>query len=61
MRRQWRAGHWDATVAPYQKGCSSTVAPLVVQEVVIIGSAGGEFGVRLPGGLGEEDLELLLS
>jgi len=41
-------GHvkWDTTVAPYQKGYSSTVAPVVIRDMVIIGSAGGEFGVR---------------
>jgi alcohol dehydrogenase (cytochrome c) len=41
-------GHvkWDTTVAPYQKGYSSTVAPVVIKDMVIIGSAGGEFGVR---------------
>ena len=41
-------GHviWDATVAEYKKGYTSTAAPLVVKDLVIIGSAGGEFGVR---------------
>jgi alcohol dehydrogenase (cytochrome c) len=39
-------GHiiWDVTVAPYQKGYSSTVAPVVVKDMVIIGSAGGGSG-----------------
>ena len=37
---------WDATVADYKKGYTSTVAPLVVGNMVVIGSAGGEFGVR---------------
>jgi alcohol dehydrogenase (cytochrome c) len=41
-------GHvvWDVEVADIKKGYSSTVAPLVVKDKVIIGSAGGEFGVR---------------
>jgi alcohol dehydrogenase (cytochrome c) len=41
-------GHvvWDVAVADYKKGYSSTVAPLIVKDKVIIGSAGGEFGVR---------------
>lgn len=40
-------GHvvWDVAVADYKKGYSSTVAPLVVKDKVVIGSAGGEFGV----------------
>jgi alcohol dehydrogenase (cytochrome c) len=37
---------WDVAVADYKKGYSSTVAPLVVKDKVIIGSAGGEFGVK---------------
>jgi alcohol dehydrogenase (cytochrome c) len=37
---------WDVVVADYKKAYSSTVAPLVVKDNVIIGSAGGEFGVR---------------
>jgi alcohol dehydrogenase (cytochrome c) len=37
---------WDIKVADYKKGYSSTVAPLIVKDKVIIGSAGGEFGVR---------------
>jgi len=41
-------GHvvWDVAVADYKKGYSSTVAPLIVKDKVVIGSAGGEFGVR---------------
>lgn len=37
---------WDVKVADYKSGYTSTVAPLVVKDMVIIGSAGGEFGVR---------------
>jgi alcohol dehydrogenase (cytochrome c) len=37
---------WDVAVADYKKGYSSTVAPLIVKDKVIIGSAGGEFGVK---------------
>lgn len=37
---------WDVEVADIKKGYSSTVAPLIVKDKVVIGSAGGEFGVR---------------
>ncbi len=37
---------WDTTVVDYKLGYSITVAPLVVKDKVIIGVAGGEFGVR---------------
>jgi alcohol dehydrogenase (cytochrome c) len=37
---------WDVTVADYQTGYSITVAPLAVKDKVIVGIAGGEFGVR---------------
>ena len=37
---------WDVPVADYKVGYTSTVAPLIVKDMVIIGSAGGEFGVR---------------
>lgn len=41
-------GHvlWDVQVADIKKGYSSTVSPLIVKDKVIMGSAGGEFGVR---------------
>jgi alcohol dehydrogenase (cytochrome c) len=41
-------GHvlWDVAVADMKKGYTSTVAPLIAKDKVIIGSAGGEFGVR---------------
>jgi alcohol dehydrogenase (cytochrome c) len=37
---------WDATMADYTKGYASTIAPLVVKDKVIVGVAGGEFGIR---------------
>ncbi|NDJ11201.1 MAG: PQQ-dependent dehydrogenase, methanol/ethanol family [Acidobacteriia bacterium] len=37
---------WDVEVADFHKGYTSTVAPMIVKDKVIIGSAGGEFGVR---------------
>ncbi len=37
---------WDATVADYKTGHSITVAPLAVKDKIIVGIAGGEFGVR---------------
>jgi alcohol dehydrogenase (cytochrome c) len=43
-----KTGHllWDTTVADYKLGYSITVAPLAVQDKVIVGMAGGEYGVR---------------
>ena len=37
---------WDVVVAPYRSGYSITVAPLAVKDKVVIGVAGGEYGVR---------------
>jgi alcohol dehydrogenase (cytochrome c) len=37
---------WDTTVADYTKGYSLTAAPLAVKDKVILGMAGGEYGVR---------------
>ena len=37
---------WDVEVADFHKGYTSTAAPMIVKDKVIIGSAGGEFGVR---------------
>jgi alcohol dehydrogenase (cytochrome c) len=37
---------WDMTVADYKLGYSITVAPLAVKDKVIVGIAGGEFGIR---------------
>ncbi len=43
-----RSGHviWDTVVADYRTGHSITLAPLVVRDKVIIGIAGGEYGIR---------------
>lgn len=37
---------WDTVHGDVRAGESATVAPLVVKNMVIVGSAGGEFGVR---------------
>ena len=37
---------WDATLGDYKVGYSSTIAPLVVKDKVIVGVAGGEYGIR---------------
>ena len=37
---------WDVVVAPYRSGYSITVAPLAVKDKIVIGVAGGEYGVR---------------
>lgn len=37
---------WDKTFGDVRAGESATVAPLVVKNKVIVGSSGGEFGVR---------------
>lgn len=37
---------WDVIVADYRTGHSITVAPLVVKDKVIVGIAGGEYGIR---------------
>ena len=41
-------GHllWDKTVAKAEAGYALTHAPLVVKDKVIVGTAGGEFGIR---------------
>jgi alcohol dehydrogenase (cytochrome c) len=43
-----KTGHvqWDATVADYKTGYSITVAPLAVKDKILVGVAGGEYGVR---------------
>jgi alcohol dehydrogenase (cytochrome c) len=40
------AVRWDVTVADYTTGHSITVAPLPVKDKIIVGMAGGEYGVR---------------
>src|SRR6266705_466751 len=37
---------WDVTMQDYKTGYASTVAPIVVKNKVIVGVAGGEFGIR---------------
>jgi alcohol dehydrogenase (cytochrome c) len=37
---------WDATLEDYKIGYAATIAPLVVKDKVIVGIAGGEFGIR---------------
>jgi len=37
---------WDATMEDYTKGYASTIAPLVVKDKVLVGVAGGEYGIR---------------
>lgn len=37
---------WEVAVADYKLGYSITVAPLAVKDKVIVGIAGGEFGIR---------------
>ncbi len=37
---------WDATMQDYKAGYASTIAPIVVKDKVIVGVAGGEFGIR---------------
>jgi alcohol dehydrogenase (cytochrome c) len=43
-----KTGHpiWDTTVAKASAGYSMTLAPLVIKEKVIVGVAGGEYGIR---------------
>src|SRR5258708_17851795 len=37
---------WESQIDDIKKGYSATVAPLVVKNLVVIGIAGAEFGVR---------------
>ena len=46
---------WDKTYGDVRAGESASLAPLIVKNLVIVGSAGGEFGVR--GHLDAFDLE----
>jgi alcohol dehydrogenase (cytochrome c) len=43
-----KTGHvrWDTKVADYKTGHAITAAPLVVKDKVVVGMAGGEYGVR---------------
>ena len=37
---------WEKTLGDYRKGYSGTLAPLVVKDKVLVGTAGAEFGIR---------------
>lgn len=37
---------WDVEAADYRRGYSFTLAPLAVKDKIIVGVAGGEFGIR---------------
>ena len=37
---------WDVTMEDYRVGYASTIAPLAVDDKIIVGVAGGEFGIR---------------
>jgi alcohol dehydrogenase (cytochrome c) len=37
---------WDVTVTDYRGGYALTMAPLIVKDKVIVGTAGGEYGIR---------------
>jgi alcohol dehydrogenase (cytochrome c) len=37
---------WDATMEDFKIGYASTLAPIVVKDKVIVGVAGGEYGIR---------------
>src|SRR3989442_11548147 len=37
---------WNIQIAPPEKGYAMTLAPLVLKDKVIIGTAGGEYGIR---------------
>ena len=46
LNRKTGAVAWNTKVDEYTNGFSITVAPLVVKDKVIVGIAGGEYGVR---------------
>jgi alcohol dehydrogenase (cytochrome c) len=46
LDRRTGAVVWDATLEDYRVGHAATIAPLVVKDKVIVGVAGGEFGIR---------------
>ncbi len=37
---------WDAVLGDYKTGYSATIAPLAVKDKVVVGVAGGEYGIR---------------
>lgn len=46
LDRKTGAVAWNIVIEPYAQGYSSTVAPLVIKDKVIVGVAGGEYGIR---------------
>lgn len=46
LDRKTGAVAWNVKIEEYANGFSSTVAPLVVKNKVIVGVAGGEYGIR---------------
>ena len=57
MDRKTGAIIWDAVLGDYKSAYSSTSAPLVVKDKVIIGIGGGEYGVRGHRRVRREDCE----
>jgi alcohol dehydrogenase (cytochrome c) len=43
-----KSGHviWETAIDDYRKGYTATAAPLVVKDMVVTGTAGGEWGIR---------------
>ena len=37
---------WDATLEKFSNGYAATIAPIIAKDKVIVGVAGGEFGIR---------------
>ncbi len=37
---------WDATLQEFKNGYAATIAPIIARDKVIVGAAGGEFGIR---------------
>ena len=46
LNAQTGAVAWNVEIDEYRKGYSATAAPLVVRDNVVIGIAGGEYGIR---------------
>ena len=46
---------WDVALDDYKKGYASTIAPLVVKNMVVVGVAGGEYGA--PGFISAHDVQ----
>ncbi len=46
LDRKTGAVIWDREVADYRRGYSITVAPLAVKDKIVVGIAGGEYGIR---------------